>query len=124
MSILLFDVFNRCSTLIKEINRLIGKGMLNIYYWGKLTFSKLRFCRKKYLKKCTNFEEQKDTRYIRGNVYIGIIVCSCLLSTKPSLRLLLNCFGQEIKSCCQSSFGNEVDLRDIMNVSLYILTKN
>ena len=28
---------------IKEINRLISKGMSNIYYWEKLTFSKLRF---------------------------------------------------------------------------------
>ena len=26
---------------IKEINRLISKGMSNIYYWEKLTFSKL-----------------------------------------------------------------------------------
>ena len=25
----------------KEINRLISKGMSNIYYWEKLTFSKL-----------------------------------------------------------------------------------
>ena len=25
----------------KEINRLIGKRMSNIYYWEKLTFSKL-----------------------------------------------------------------------------------
>ena len=124
MPVLLFDVFNGCSTSIKEINKLIRKGMLNLYYWGKLTFSKLRFCRKMFLKKCTNFEEQKDISYIRGNVYIGIIVFSCLLSTKPYLRLLLNCFVREIKSSSQSSFGNEVDLRDIMNVSLYILAKN
>ena len=124
MSILLFDVFNRCSTLIKEINRLIGKGMLNIYYWGKLTFSKLRFCRKKYLKKCTNFEEQKDTRYIRGKVYIGITVFNCLSSKKPCLRFLLNCFALEIKGFYQSSFRNEADFRDILNVSLNILAKN
>ena len=36
----------------------------------KLTLSKLQFSRKENLKKCTNFEEQKGTRYIRGNVYI------------------------------------------------------
>ena len=60
MSILLFDEFNGCSTSIKEINRLIiWKGMSNIYYWEKLTFSKLRFSRKENLKKCINFEEQK-----------------------------------------------------------------
>ena len=31
-----------------------------------MTFSKLRFSQKENLKKCTNFEEQKGTRYIRG----------------------------------------------------------
>ena len=30
----------------------------------KLTFSKLQFSQKENLKKCTNFEEQKGTRYI------------------------------------------------------------
>ena len=29
--------------------------------------------RKENLKKCTIFEEQKGTRYIRGNVYFGIL---------------------------------------------------
>ena len=52
----------------------LSKGMSNIYYWEKLTFSKLRFSRKEDLKKCTSFEEQKDTRYIRGNVYFGITI--------------------------------------------------
>ena len=52
----------------------------------KLTFSKLRFFRKKTLKKCTNPEEQKGTRYIRGNVNNDIIVFSCLSSTKLCLR--------------------------------------
>ena len=98
--------------------------MSNIYYWEKLTFSKLRFSRKENLKKCTNFEEQKGTRYIRGNVYFGITVFSCLSSTKPCLRFLLNCFVQEIKRFYQSSFGNEVDFRHIINVSLNVLAKN
>ena len=43
--------------------------MSNIYYWEKLTFSKLRFSLKENSKKCTISEEQKGTRYIRGNVY-------------------------------------------------------
>ena len=46
---------------IKEINRLISKGVSNIYYSEKLTFSKLRFSRKENLKKYTTFETQKDT---------------------------------------------------------------
>ena len=75
------------------------------------------------MKKCTSFEEQKCTRYIRGNVYFGIIVFSCLSSTKPCLRFLLNCFVREIKGFYQSSLGNEVDFRDMMNVSPNILTK-
>ena len=76
------------------------------------------------MKKCTSFEEQKGTRYIRGNVYFGIIVFSCLSSTKPCLRFLLICFAREIKGFYQSSLGNEVDFRDIMNVSPNILAKN
>ena len=75
-------------------------------------------------KKCTNFEEQKGTRYNQENVYICIIVFSCLSSTKSYLRFLLNCFVWEIKGFCQSSFGNEVDFRDIMDASLNISAKN
>ena len=88
------------------------------------TFSKLQFYREENLKKCTTFEEQKGTRYIRGNVYFGIIVFSCLSSTKPCLRFLLICFAREIKGFYQSSLGNEVDFMDIMNVSPNILAKN
>ena len=88
------------------------------------TFSKLQFYREENLKKCTTFEEQKGTRYIRGNVYFGIIVFSCLSSTKPCLRFLLICFDREIKGFYQSSLGNEVDFMDIMNVSPNILAKN
>ena len=76
------------------------------------------------MKKCTSFEEQKGTRYIRGNVYFGIIVFSCLSSTKPCLRFLLICFAREIKGFYQSSLGNEVDFTDIINVSPNILAKN
>ena len=84
----------------------------------------LKTCRKENLRKCTSFEEQKDTRYIRGNVYFGIIVFSCLSSTKSCLRFLLICFAREIKGFYQSSLGNEVDFKDIMNFSLNISAKN
>ena len=123
ISVLLFDVFNWCSGSIKEINRLIWKGMSNIYYWEKLTFSKLQFSRNENLKKYTNLEEQKGTRYIQGNNYIGTIIFSHLSSTKLRLRFLLNCFVREIQGFYQSSFRNEVDFRNIMNVSLNILAK-
>ena len=100
--------------------------LLNIDYWEKLTFSKLvgKVNFSKSLKKCNSFEEQKGTRYIRENLYFGIIIFSCLSSTKPCLRFLLNCFVRKIKGFCQSTLGNEVAFRDIMNVSLNILAKN
>ena len=99
---------------IKE-NSLVSKGMSNIYYLEKLTFSKLRFS----LKKFTIFEEQKGAKYIRRNVYFGIFVFSCLLSTKESLRFLLISFDREIKGFYQSSLGNEIDFTDTMDFSLF-----
>ena len=82
------------------------------------------FFQKENLKKCACFEEQKYTRYIRGNVNFGIIVFSCLSSIKMCLRFLLICFAWEIKSFYQSFLKNEVDFTDIMNVSPNILHKN
>ena len=75
------------------------------------------------MKKCAIFDDKIGTRYLRGNVYFGIIVFSCLSSTKLCVRFLLICFAQEIKGFYQSSLGNEVDFRDIMKVSPNILTK-
>ena len=89
-----------------------------------MKFSKLRLYRKENLKTCTTFEEEKRTKYILGNVYFGIVVFSCLSSTKPCLRFLLICFDREIKGFYQSSLGNEFDFTDIMNVSPNILAKN
>ena len=109
---------------IKETNRFIRKGMPNICFCEKLSFSKLRFSWKENLKKCSSFEEQKSTRFIRKNVYFGITAFSCLSSTKPCLKFLLICFAPEIKSFYQSSLGNELDFTDIMNVSPNILAKN
>ena len=83
--------------------------MSNIYYWEKLTFSNLSFSKEKNLKICAGFEEQNGTRYIRWNVYYGIIVFSYILSTNPCLIFLLICFTQEIKGFYQSSLGNEVE---------------
>ena len=54
----------------------------------------------------------------------AIIALSCLSSTKPCLRFILNCFFLEIKGFYQSSIGNEVDFRGIRNVSPNILAKS
>ena len=83
-----------------------------------------RFSRKENLRKCTNVEEQNDTRYIRINIYFGIIIFGCLSSINPCLRFLLIWFAREIKDFYQSSLGNEVDFTNIMIVSSNILAKN
>ena len=75
---------------VKEISRLINKGMSNIYYWEKLTFSETSIFPEK------KFEEQKVITYVWEEVYFGIIVFSCLSSTKPCIRFLLICFTREI----------------------------
>ena len=95
--------------------------MSNISCWKKLTFSKLRFSRKESLKKCTSFEEKKGGRYIRENVYFGIIVFNCL--TRRCLRFLLMFLACEIKDVYQSFWRNEVAFTDIMNVFQNILAK-
>ena len=76
------------------------------------------------MKKCASFEEQKGTRYIRGNVYFGIIISSWLSSKKLCLNFLFICFAREIKGSYHSSFGNEVDFTNIMNISSNTLAKN
>ena len=76
------------------------------------------------MKRCTSFEVQKGTRYIRRDVYFAIIVFSCLSSTKACLRFILICFARDIKDFYQSSLENKVDFRDIMNVLPNIFTKN
>ena len=108
---------------IKEINRLVSKGISNIYFWGKPRFSNFRFCfsQKENLKKFTCFEEQKHARYIQG---ILALSTSAVLSTKLCLRFLLICFAREIKGFYESSLGNEVNFTNIMNISPNILAKN
>ena len=69
------------------------------------------------------FEEQKGIRYIRENVYFGIIIFSCFSSAKQCLSFLLNYFVREIKAFYQSCLENEVEFRDTMNVSPNILTE-
>ena len=67
--------------------------------------------------KCTSFKEQKGTRYIQGNVYFGIIVFNYFSSTKPCLRFFLTCFPWKIKGFYKSSLENQIDFKDIINVS-------
>ena len=108
----------------KERNWLINKGVCVLLFD---VFKYLLLRKTDVLKTCqksTSFKKQKGTKYIQENIYFGIIIFSCLSSTKPCLRFLLICFVREIKSFYQSFLGDEVDFRDIMNVSPNILAKN
>ena len=49
------------------------------------------FLQRKF-EKYTKFEEQKSTSYIRGNVYIGITVFSCLSSKKTVSQISFRLF--------------------------------
>ena len=59
MCVLLFDVFNGCSSSIKEINRLIWKGMSNIYYWQEQHSQNLNFLGKKIWRNALTFKSKK-----------------------------------------------------------------
>ena len=72
MCVLLFDTFNGCSSSIKEINRLIWKGMPNIYYWEKLTFSKLRFSRKENFKNALTLKRKKLQGIFGGTFILAL----------------------------------------------------
>ena len=105
MFVLLFDVFNWEKQVLKTC--------WNSKFLGNKTWrNELTLISKMY------------TRYICGNIYFGIIVFSYVLSTKWYLRLPLICFAWEINGFYQSSLGNEVDFRDIMNFSPNISAKN
>ena len=92
---------------------------LNIYYWEKLTFSKLvgkvNFSERKFEEMHQLWRAKRHKAY-SGKRFFGIMVFSCLSSTKPCLRFLLICFVREIKGFYQSSLENEVDFRDITNI--------
>ena len=107
------------SNVIKEVNRYVKHLLLR-----KTDLLKSSVLSERKFEEIHIFEEQKGTRYMRGNVYFGIIVFSCLSSTKPCLRFLLIFFDREIKGFYQSFLGNEVYFTDIMNVYPNIMVKN
>ena len=65
---------------VKEINRLISKGMSNTHYWEKLTFSKLvgkEISRKENLKNIISFEDKK-VQVIFGETFILALLSSAI----------------------------------------------
>ena len=65
--------------------------------------------------------KSKKAQGIFGEIFILALLPS---STKTCFRFLLICFAHDIKGFYKSSLGNEVDFRDIMNVSPNILANN
>ena len=113
MCVLILDTFNGCSSSIKEKCQsfTIQKN------WGS---QNVDFLEDEIWK---NFEEQTSTRYIWGNVYIGIILTVYLEEHLHWHNRLQLSFVREIKDFYQCSFGNEVDFMDIMKVFLNSLAK-
>ena len=96
------------------------------YYWEKLTFSKLvgnksKLPVKKIIRNALALKSKKvySKKLLFWHYYLQL-----LSSTKARLRFLLIKFAREIKDSYQSSLGNEVDFRNIMNVSPSIFAKN
>ena len=60
-------------------------------------------------------------------IFVERLVLALLSSAAfrlQNIRFLLACFAWKIKGFYQSSLGNKVDFKDIMNVSPNILAKN
>ena len=111
---------------IKETNWLINKGMRALLFD---VFIHLLLRKTDVLKICpkSKFIGKKIWRNalaLKRHDLFGIITFSCLSSTRSCFRFLLSCFVREIKGFYQSSLGNEVDFKDIMNVSPNIFAKN
>ena len=52
------------------------------------------------------------------------LLSSAVFCLQNRASFLFNCFVWQMKGFYQSSFGNEVDFRDIINVSPNIFAKN
>ena len=115
MCVLLFDVFNGCSLVKKSI----GKGMSNIYYWEKLTFSNL-------VGKLNwrNALALKSKKVYSGKRLFWHYCLQLSFVYKTVSQTFLICFAWDIKGFYQSFLGNKADFWDIMKVSPNILAKN
>ena len=67
--------------------------------------------------------KSKKVQGIFGKTYLLALLSSIVFRLKNVSQIYFRLF-REIKGFYQSSLGNEVDFRDIMNVSPNILAKN
>ena len=111
MYVLLFDVFKHL--LLRKTDVL-------------KTCRESKFLGKKIWRNALGLKSKK-VQGIFTKIFVSALSSSTVFRLqKPCLRFLLNCFAGEIgeKGFYRSSLGNEVDFRDIMNVSPIILAKN
>ena len=113
------------SSLIKEINGLISKGMYVLLFDIFNGFLKTDVLKTSILSE----RKSEDMHYLWRAKRYKVYSEKCLfwhyclqlsLSTKLCLRFLLICFDQEIKDFYQSSLGNEVvSLRQILTAAMF-----
>ena len=102
--------------------------MSNIYYWEKpdvlKTFQKRKFLEKEIWRNVLALKSKKVQGILAETFILALLSSAAfLLKTRVSDFFKIS-FAQEIKGFYQSSLGNDVDFRDIMNVSQNILVKN
>ena len=111
-------------SLIKEINRLISKGMLYIYYWEKLTFQNFDFLGKKIWRNAVALKSKKVQGIFGETLSLALSSSAVFrLQKYVSAFFSLFCSGDK-KGFYQISLGNEIDFTGIMNFSPNILAKN
>ena len=108
MRVLLFDVFKHL--LLRKTDVL-------------KTCRKRKFFGKKIWRNALALKSKK-VQGIFGNIFMLALSSSAVFRLQNCLRFLLCCFVGEIKGFYQSSLGNEIDLKNIINFSPNILAKN
>ena len=91
------------------------------------TFRKRTFLGKKIWRNVLALKSKKVQDIFRKTFIFGIVVfilSSAVFCLQNCLRSLLICFARDIKGFYPSSLGNEVDSKDMSNVSPNILAKN
>ena len=91
------------------------------------TFRKRTFLGKKIWRNVLALKSKKVQDIFRKTFIFGIVVfilSSAVFCLQNCLRFLLICFAWDIKGFYPSSLGNEVDSKDMSNVSPNILAKN
>ena len=88
------------------------------------TCPKSKFLGKKIWKNALVLRTKKIQGIFGEKLILALLSSTAIRLQNRFLRILLLCSTRGIKGFYQSSLRNEVDFRDLMNVSLNILAKN